>query len=232
MSRRFYTNSNLTVGRVLLEGDEAHHLSHVCRFHVGDEVTLFNGDGREYSARIMQISRRQVELEITAMQSPERELPYPLHIAVTLPKGERADWLVEKLTELGVTTLVPLQSRRSVVRPSISKLDRLRRLVIEASKQCGRNHLMTIDASTDWATYWPKVPPQWQRLIAHPTGSSWHEKLERPTVVAIGPEGGFDDSELVDAIAAGWRCVALGPRILRIETAAVACAALLAIKLL
>jgi 16S rRNA (uracil1498-N3)-methyltransferase len=147
-----------------------------------------------------------------------------------LPKGERTDWLVEKLTELGVTVLTPLQTRRSVVDPSIKKIERLRRIVIESSKQCGRNRLMQIEEPMPWGKFCSRVPVHWQRIVAHPTGNPWAVRLSGPTVVAIGPEGGFEDSEIDQGVASGWTCFRLGPRILRVETAAVACAALLALE--
>src|SRR5262245_42151837 len=103
MSERFYINCPLQPGPVLLEGAEAHHLSAVCRLRPGDAVCLFNGDGREYPAHVVAVGKRQVSLQIDACQSPERELGFPLEVAAPLPKGDRGQFLVEKLTELGVT---------------------------------------------------------------------------------------------------------------------------------
>src|SRR5262249_13937860 len=141
---RFYINCPLQPGPVFLEGAEAHHLATVRRFRPGDAVCLFNGDGREYPARIVEIQRRNVALEVTDVAEPRRELAFHLEVAAPLPKSDRGQFLIEKLTELGVTAFVPLQTQHSVVHPRETRLDKVQRHVIEASKQCGRNTLMTV----------------------------------------------------------------------------------------
>src|SRR5208282_1002679 len=150
MSERFYVNCPLAPGPVVLQGPEAHHLTTVCRLRAGDRVCLFNGDGRQYPAQVTETSKRAVTLQVVAVESPERELGFRLEIAAPLPKGDRAQFLVEKLTELGATALVPLHTRRSVVHPRESRIDRLERYVVEASKQCERNALLQIRELTDW----------------------------------------------------------------------------------
>src|SRR5271156_4619972 len=108
MSERFYLNCALFPGPITLDGPEAHHLATVCRLRPGDEVSLFNGDGHEYPARITHVARREISLEILGAHQPQRELPFALEVAASLPKGDRSQFLVEKLTELGVTKFVPL----------------------------------------------------------------------------------------------------------------------------
>src|SRR5262245_14164676 len=137
MSERFYVNCPLGPGPVELHGPEAHHLASVCRLRPGDRVCLFNGDGREYPAQVVEAGKRAATLEVSEVRSPERELGRRLVVAAPLPKGDRAQFLVEKLTELGATSLVPLRTRRSVVHPGEAKYEKLERYVIEASKQCG-----------------------------------------------------------------------------------------------
>jgi 16S rRNA (uracil1498-N3)-methyltransferase len=244
MSERFYINCPLEPGPVELAGAEAHHLGVVCRLGPGDLVCLFNGDGNEYPARIESMGRRRVTLEVLGQAAPDRELGFPLVVAVPVPKGERAHFLVEKLTELGATRFVPLATHRSVVHPR--DLDRLRRHVIEACKQCGRNLLMEIDPVTNWADFCGRGDlPEW-RILAHVTseggawrveGGGWRVRREAalPSVLqpapatkkrgtgfalAVGPEGGFTQEEVVCAQGAGWSLVDLGPRTLRVETAA------------
>ena len=160
-------------------------------------------------------------------------MPFELVVGVSLPKGDRQKWLVEKLTELGVTTLVPLVTERGVAQPTASALDRLRRSVIEAAKQCGRNRLMKIAEPQAWTEYLSQHPSgnQSRRLVAHFGGlplSSIDFTQAIETHLAIGPEGGFTDDEIAAATAAGWQIVDLGPRILRVETAAIALAAVVA----
>src|SRR5437870_8695195 len=170
MSERFYVNSPLAPGPVVLSGAEAYHLAAVCRARPGDAVCLFNGDGAEYPAVVSAVAKKQVSLEVTAKQSPIRERPFRLEIAASLPKGDRADFLIEKLTELGVTRFVPLRTERSVVHPRTTKLERLKRAVIEASKQCGRNVLMQIEALSDWEEYLQSDTLPVARFVAHPGG--------------------------------------------------------------
>src|SRR3954454_7424789 len=149
MSERYYINLPLHPGPVELTGPEAHHLATVCRLRAGDAVRLFNGDGSEYPARVVVAGRKAVQVEILGRERPPRELPFSLEVAAPIPKGDRGQFLVEKLTELGVTAFVPLSTRRSVVYPREGKLEKLERYVIEASKQCGRNVLMRVGALTD-----------------------------------------------------------------------------------
>jgi len=220
MAERFHVNCELAVGPVELDGPEAHHLATVCRLRPGDAVCLFNGDGSEYPAVIDNVARRAVQLRITGVESPRRELPFRLELAAPLPKGDRGQVLIEKLTELGVTAFVPLRTNRSVVEPRETRLEKLERYVIEASKQCGRNVLMSIEPPVDWNNF-VQAQRRGGKLLAHPGGEPLRSDRGDVTV-AIGPEGGFTEEEIGKARAAGWTLVDLGPRILRIETAALA----------
>jgi 16S rRNA (uracil1498-N3)-methyltransferase len=220
MAERFYVNLPLAVGPVSLDGPEAHHLAAVCRLRPGAEVCLFNGDGRQYPARITHAAKRQIELEIVAVEDPPRELAFELEVAAPPPKGDRSQFLVEKLTELGVTTFVPLICSRSNLHPRDCKRDKLERYVIEASKQCGRNVLMKIADLTEWEAYCSRANVGELRVLAHPGGGGITRLSQRPTRIAVGPEGGFTDDEVALALQHGWQTVSLGPRILRVETAA------------
>jgi 16S rRNA (uracil1498-N3)-methyltransferase len=230
MADRFYVNCNLGPGPLTLDGPEAHHLATVCRLRPGDAVCLFNGDGRQYPTEVREVGRRSVALEVTGVEAPAREVGFRLEVAAALPKGDRAAFLLEKLTELGVTAFVPLRTARSVVQPRETKLEKLERHVIEASKQCGRNVLLRVAALTAWPNFCLRIDLPSRRLLAHPGGESLLEVAPAAApgdvVVAVGPEGGFTEEEVAQAVSAGWRVVSLGPRILRVETAAVALAAL------
>jgi 16S rRNA (uracil1498-N3)-methyltransferase len=238
MSERFFSSNPITAERITLDGPEAHHLLHVMRATPCERVILFDGTGAEFIAIVEQLKRSEVELRITERCTVDRELPFPLTVGVALPKGDRQKWLVEKLTELGVTTLVPLITERSVAQPSIGALDRLRRAVIEAAKQCGRNRLMEISPPQRWEAWlnddcWLPNNTQLSRLLAHPKGLPLTELppiQNAPVQLAIGPEGGFTDAEVSAAVSAGWQTVSLGPRILRVETAAIALAAAVSLR--
>ncbi len=235
MSDRYFSSQPITSDRVTLDGPEAHHLLHVMRARVGTEMTLFDGSGVEFAAEIARCGRAEVEARIVERRNVDRELPFELVVGVSLPKGDRQKWLVEKLTELGVTELVPLVTDRGVAQPTESALERLKRSVIEAAKQCGRNRLLRIAKPQAWLE-WVSAesnPAETRCLIAHPDGTSTatlNFSAPLPTRIAVGPEGGFTDAEAAAAVAAGWQSVPLGPRILRVETAAVALAAVVALS--
>jgi 16S rRNA (uracil1498-N3)-methyltransferase len=222
MADRFYVNRALAPGAVELTGPEAHHLATVCRLRPGDAVCLFNGDGREYPAVVTGAGRRSVALEVSGVEAPTRELGFRLEVAAAVPKGDRAQFLVEKLTELGVTAFLPLRTARGVVHPGEAKLEKLERYVIEASKQCGRNVLMRVEPVAEWGAYCRRdgLPPR--RLLAHPGETPFAAGAGpgEDVAAAVGPEGGFTDEEVEAGRAAGWQVIGLGPRILRIETAA------------
>jgi len=225
MSERYFVDQPLALGPIGLVGPEAHHLAVVCRVRPGDRVTLFNGDGRQYRAVVTEAAKRAVRLEVEAVEAPPRELGFRLEVATPLPRGDRGQFLVEKLTELGVTDFVPLRTTRSVVHPR--QTEKLSRHVIEASKQCGRNVLMRVAGVTDWPEYVTRSGLPALRLLAHPGGEPMTGHGQDDVACAIGPEGGWTEEEVALAREAGWRVVSLGRRILRVETAALALAALL-----
>jgi 16S rRNA (uracil1498-N3)-methyltransferase len=173
---------------------------------------------------VLRVKKHEVELEIVERRNLSRELPFELTLAVALPKGERQKWLVEKLTELGVTRLVPLVTERGVAQPVAAALERLKRGVIEASKQCGRNRLMEIADPRSIGQLVTDSPVGAQCLLADPAGAPLERATMAPggcVIAAVGPEGGFAPSEMQTAREAGWEIVSLGPRILRVETAAI-----------
>ncbi len=232
MTDRYYVDTPIAGPQARLAGSEAHHLAHVMRAKAGDEVLLFDGSGAEFTARIERVGRAEIELLVIERRQVDRELPVPIVLGVALPKGDRQRWLVEKCVELGVARIVPLLTVRGNARESAAGLTKLRRAVIEAAKQCGRNRLLEIGEPAGWAEFLASAPPGGARWIGHPGGQSLHAAGQTLGAappgafwVAVGPEGGFTDDELAAAEAAGWTTVGLGRRILRIETAALALAA-------
>ena len=227
MSERFFASQPIAGDSFTLSGEEARHLIAVMRAQIGDEVTLFDGHGSEFPAQVAAIQKHAVILNLGPPRETSREISFELTLAVALPKGDRQKWLVEKATELGVTRLLPLTTARGVAQPVEGALDRLRRTVIEASKQCGRNRLLEIAPPKSAAELFTDHSSSALRLLADPQGTSLINvpRAERNLLIAIGPEGGFTPEELASATAANWQSVSLGPRILRIETAAVALAA-------
>jgi 16S rRNA (uracil1498-N3)-methyltransferase len=257
MSDRYFSAAPITADRVTLSGAEAHHLIHVMRAKAAMRVTLWDGSGCEFAAVVERMGRAEVELTVISREEIDRELSFELTLGVALPKGDRQKWLVEKAVELGVSRIVPLETARGVAQPVDEAVRRLRRTVIEASKQCGRNRLMEIAAPQAWSRFVVALEGAARRLVAHPRGERSAESGEwgvgsrewgvgsrvrethRDTAnepgalhapqdavaLAVGPEGGFTDEEIALARAAGWQTVDLGPRILRVETAAILLAA-------
>ena len=211
LSDRFYCPDPPRNGRYWLRADEARHLARVTRHAVGDEVELFDGQGFATSARVMEIGRDLVELVAEGEPIADTGPACQLTLASAIPKGDRFDWLVEKATELGVARLIPLATERSVVDPRDSKLDRLRRTIVESCKQCRRSRLMVLESAMSWPDL-VRSESQALRLIASPAGlppCRW-PKVDRPTVVlAVGPEGGFSPVEEELARGLGWHSICL-----------------------
>jgi 16S rRNA (uracil1498-N3)-methyltransferase len=230
MTARYYVSQPIQGNSAQITGPEAHHLLHVMRGKPGDQVKLFDGTGNEYLAQITLLSRRDVELTVLTRATVSRESSRQVTLAVALPKGDRQSWLVEKAVELGVARLIPLVTERSQAKITDSVLDRLRRTVIEASKQCERNVLMEIAAPTSWQEFSAR-PADGLRLIAIPGATEPLHLVslgtEVPVLAAIGPEGDWSPQEIAAAKTSGWRPISLGPRILRVETAAILTAGLL-----
>lgn len=230
MAERFHCTQTTFGGRVTLDDHEAHHLARVRRISPGTLVELF--DGRSPTSQLAQIASiegRKVELELVGDPIPGREPPLPLILLTSVPKGERFDWLVEKAVEIGVGRLVPLTTARSVVDPRASKLDRLRRTIVEASKQCGRNRLMELDPTGEWKELARSTDAS-VLLMADPAGlplQQWPVRDTSATVaLAVGPEGGFSPDEVDIGRRLGWVPVRLSSSVLRIETAAIVGAAI------
>jgi 16S rRNA (uracil1498-N3)-methyltransferase len=257
MPDRYFVQSPITGEQVSLTGAEAHHLINVMRARQGAKVILFDGSGCEFLARVDKIGHSSVDLTVLGREEVNRELPFVITLGVALPKGDRQKWLVEKIVELGVGRVIPLKTERAVAQPVQQALDRLRRSVIEASKQCGRNRLMEIAEPLEFSDYVEATRDQPCRLLAHPHAPNAKKKLvhaddtdvgcvkhtdpmvhfmhptddgDLPSEVflAVGPEGGFTKDEVDLAAKAGWHIIDLGPRILRIETAAILLAAVVA----
>ena len=224
MSQRFFSSSEITTEAVEIDGDEANHLTRVMRKQVGDRVILFDGTGYEFVAIITGIERKQVQLSVVERRMPHCETPSAIWIAVALPKGDRQNWITQKLVELGVARLIPLKTARGVAKFGDSVRQRLIRQVIEASKQCERNVLMAIQDPMSIQELDATLPNGMRKIIADPSGSPPQQDTS-DVCVLIGPEGGFTADELGLAKSLGWQAMRMGPRILRVETAAVTAAA-------
>lgn len=225
---RVYLPQPLAVGAVLELPDEAvRHLVQVLRMGSGERLTVFNGEGGEYGAVMEAVARRSASLRVESHDPVSREAPIRIHIAQCVSKGDRMDYALQKATELGATGFLPLLSARGVVKLDgerwEKKLEHWRGVVTGAAEQSGRTRLPTVTAPERFESFVAGERPG-LKLILAPGGETRLSALARTETVTalIGPEGGFDEAELALADRHGWQRLALGPRILRTETAPVA----------
>jgi 16S rRNA (uracil1498-N3)-methyltransferase len=230
MPRFYVPPERLTGDRVELGGDAYRHLARVLRVAAGDEVRVFDGHGAEIEAQVVAVGARTVTLALGARS----HRPAPV-VAVTLlqavPRGDRMDLLVQKTSELGVTRIVPVVAERSVARPRAERSRRWQTIAIEAARQSGRADVPEVTAPLPLAEALPLAAPCASRLAL------WEDERALPlrqacagsaqaVALLIGPEGGLARGEVERARAAGFVTVGLGPRILRVETAAIVAVAL------
>lgn len=202
------------------------YIAKVLRLGPGEEIELFDGRGHHAMATVTAVSKRDVRVQVG--QVAQAPAPQPeVTVAAACPKGERGDWLVEKLAELGVRRVVWLQTERSVSHPSPSKQERQLRVMEAATRQCGGYWVPAVEGPLGLREVAERYPGGW---VADPGGEPWPHCLQalpqRRTVV-VGPEGGFTSSELETLNEDGYTKVRLSPLILRVETAALLGAALL-----
>jgi len=194
-------------------------------------VELFDGAGRTAQAVIAGRAGDRVACQLQSITAQPPPRPH-LTVAVALPKGTRAEDLANQLSQLGVDTLVPLVCEFGVVKAKPNKLERLERASLAAAKQCGRAHLMRITPPLDVAAAAEQAATATVARLLHPEAPTWtpatlatHLDQAERVWLLVGPEGGFSDDELATAESHGVNAWRLNPHILRIETAAVAAAA-------
>jgi len=240
MSNRFFVDHAVScwnAAEVLLAGDEAHHFCKVMRGQIGDSLVLFDGTGKYAHGIVESIQKGEVRVRITETFADDVESPLRLTVAAALPKGDRQRFLIEKLAELGVARFVPVHMERSVARANDAVIQRLRRNVIEAAKQCGRNVLMEITDEVPIAKLNDLFATEaTEKFLLHPValgnvGQTTPEQiltnvLPLHIIVLAGPEGSFTEQEVALVLREGFRPLDLGKRILRTETACIAAAAL------
>ena len=225
---RFYIPLPLTVAATLaLPEAAAHHAARVLRLRSGDVVTLFNGQGGEYGARVQAIGKHEVTVHVEQHDPVERESPLAVTLVQALSSGERMDLTIQKAVELGVTRIVPVESERCVVRlhgeRAAKRVEHWRQIVIGACEQCGRNRVPEVAAISALSAWLAGVSGNTQRWLLSPAGGTAlrdQPRPERPLDILVGPEGGFTGAEIEAAQRAGFAPLRLGPRILRTETAA------------
>lgn len=228
--RRIYL-AQLAVGRIELAPGEARHVRDVLRLTEGREIEAFDAAGRVGRGRLIVVGPGEVAVQIERIEAPPSRTG-TVSVASAVPKSSRADWMIEKLSELGVDRFIPLVSRRSVVRPQEGKLARWRRLVEQSAKQSRRVGIMQIEPVVELPDLLQRSLEEGQVRWCLSTGDDAAPMLPLaaampPSVMLlVGPEGGWAEEELALLAAAGSTAVRLTETVLRIETAAVAAAAI------
>lgn len=234
---RFCVPFHTGVKDIWIDGSETHHMLRVKRSRIGDRIVLFNGMGDECSAEIIEVKENKVKVKIGQIKTVSKENNVGIDIAFAIPKGRRSNFLIQKCAELGVQKLFSLHYERSIVKFKDScseKIERWRKIAVEASKQCGRNTITEINDVMDFGNILKSVGSYDISLFACSQSVSnnlknilkEHQRVNK-IISFIGPEGGFTPKEIGMAKEAGCEFVSLGQSILRVETSAIAISAIL-----
>jgi 16S rRNA (uracil1498-N3)-methyltransferase len=228
---RFHVAAGLSPGAQLrLPHDAAHRAARVLRLRARDPITLFDGTGGEYEATVAAIGRDAVSVVVGAHQPRERESPLAITLVQGIAGADRMDFIIQKAVELGVTSIQPVLTVKSVVRLSKergeARLAHWQRIVIAACEQCGRNRIPEVAAAELLTQY--SAPAKVTKVMLSPLATTGLRALaQNPLVLAVGPESGFDAAEEELLARKGFVAARLGPRTLRTETAALAALAAL-----
>jgi 16S rRNA (uracil1498-N3)-methyltransferase len=229
MIRRVHV-ADLHPGSIALPAAEAHHVRDVLRLEIGSPLELFNDTGQTATGIIKHLNPANVVVEVESVKAAVKGRAIRVIVASAIPKGDRADWMIEKLAELGVARFIPLAAERSVVLPAgRNKIERWERTAIESAKQSRRAGVMSIAALTPLEEVVGSARGGWYLSTAGdatPVRSAIDRGLSAELTLFIGPEGGWTDGEIVRMNAAGLIGVSLTSTVLRVETAAVVAAAL------
>lgn len=210
-----------------LSAEAGQHVGVVLRKQPGDQIVLFSGDDREFDAVIMQVHKKRVEIKITAVREQSCESPRAIHLAQAISKGERMEFVIQKAVELGVRSICPVITGRSVVKLDKERMEKKQAqwqaIAIAACEQSGRNFVPSVYSPLGLSAYL-ETCGQTMNFVLDPRGAkTWrdYDFASNELGLLIGPEGGFSDEELNQIITAGFHPLCLGPRVLRTETAAI-----------
>ena len=231
---RVYSPQTMAIGDCIeLEAGAARHLTSALRMTSGQLITLFNGQGGEYTAELVEAKKGKASVRITEFDQTDRESSLSIHLAIGISRGERMDWIIQKATELGVSKITPLFTERCEVKLSGDRLDKKvghwQQVAISACEQSQRNRVPQINK--------PLKLDQWQmnceaslKLVLHHRANQSLSDMRQPTgpiALLIGSEGGLSEREIEQAISLDFSPLALGPRVLRTETAPLAAISIL-----
>lgn len=227
---RFYHPEKLSPGAIAsLTPNAATHASRVLRMQVGDKAILFNGDGNDYLCELTLVKKSEVIAKVKSIHKVSSESPLKIRLAQAISSGDRMDFTIQKAVEMGVTTIQPIASQRSVVKLSGERAEKRREhwqnVVISACEQSGRALIPEVLPPLPLSNWLGQNPAAGMRVTLSPTATQTLHELSKPTgeiCLLIGAEGGLTDEEINLAAAHGFIPVRLGSRILRTETASLA----------
>jgi len=226
----FYTSpENIEKKKIIIDAQEFKHLTHVMRKKEGDFIRVVDGKGNAYDVILKEISAKKAIGEITGKYSHHNEPSLSVTLGIGILKNpSKFDFLVEKVTEIGVNNIIPLITARTI--PSHAKIDRWQKLALSAMKQCGRSYLPQIHELIKLPEFLQFYTDYDLKLVAHQEGNeinkieSFLKSSVKSAVMLIGPEGGFEENEIERCIQSGFVKVSFGCRRLRTETAAIVAA--------
>ena len=231
---RVYTPQTMAIGDCIeLEAGAARHLTSVLRMNSGQLVTLFNGMGGEYSGELIEAKKGKATVRITEFDQVDRESSLAIHLAIGISRGERMDWTIQKATELGASKITPLFTERCEVKLQGDRLDKKvehwQQVAISACEQSQRNRVPKINNPLKLDQWQTSCDASLKLVLHHRTEKSLGDMLAPSAEIAllIGPEGGLSEREIEQAIAQDFQPLALGPRVLRTETAPLAAISIL-----
>lgn len=227
---RSFVESPLAVGQQLsLPEDVANHLVRVMRLREGESCVLFNGDGQDYSATLVELGKRSAQVRIDAVQALHNESPLSITLLQGIARGEKMDLILQKATELGVQAIVPVNAERTEVKLDAARAEKRlahwNSVVVSACGQSGRACVPSVAAPQSLLDAARSVPVEALKLTLDPLGEHRLSTLSAApggVVIAIGPEGGWSPRDRQALKEAGFEGLQLGPRILRTETAGLA----------
>jgi 16S rRNA (uracil1498-N3)-methyltransferase len=242
MSTFFVDPGAITPPTIRLAGDLLHHLRDSLRLHPGDSLTLNDGCGTRYRVEVTHVASQAIDSRIIEQQTDQTRKTSPIVLGQALIKGDKMDWVIQKATELGVHTIVPIHSTHSVVKPRPERLDHQRsrweRIARDAAQQSERWTIPTVADPADLAQICRQYASASVKgmLAERSSGSSLAtmplpQDHQDPIILLVGPEGGWAPDEQRLAAEQGFRPLTLGPRILRAETAAIAALSILQSRL-
>lgn len=225
---RIYQVGPFVLGQTIeLSPEASQHVGVVLRMQAGDKIVLFCGDNREFDATLLSVNKKKVSVNIEKEREVNRESSRTIHLAQAMSKGERMEFVVQKAVELGVTSISPLITERSVVKLDQARMEKKRiqwqSIAVAACEQSGRNQVPTVNPVMTLAEYLQKNEGQLKFVLDPKGAKSWrdYQFAQAELSLLIGPEGGFSPEELKQIFAANFNPLCLGPRVLRTETAAI-----------